>query len=277
MTAATPGPSGPNIFSMFSSEGRDLYRAKRETFVLSLLGQAVILGLLIYFTSCVIRSTPPLVGSLPPLNELPLIFSGHNGGGGGNFDPLPASNGNPPSASLADQLTPPTVMQPKAMPKLVVPETVEVAPEVKLPQGGQIGDPTSQFSRVLSNGPGGPGGIGPGCCDGVGPSTGPGVGPGPAGIYPAGKLGVTVPQVIFDPEPVFSDEARKAKQQGRVGLLLVVGKDGHTYDIRVGQSLGMGLDEKAVEAVSRWRFRPATLNGQPVATQILVEVDFRLY
>jgi protein TonB len=45
----------------------------------------------------------------------------------------------------------------------------------------------------------------------------------------------------------------------------------------VGQSLGMGLDEKAVEAVSRWRFRPATLNGQPVATKIAVEVDFRLY
>ena len=59
--------------------------------------------------------------------------------------------------------------------------------------------------------------------------------------------------------------------------MLVVGKDGHTYDIRVRQSLGMGLDEKAIEAVSRWRFRPATFNGQPVATQIEVDVDFRLY
>ena len=65
--------------------------------------------------------------------------------------------------------------------------------------------------------------------------------------------------------------------QGVVTLLLVVGKDGHTYNIRVGQSLGMGLDEKAIEAVSHWRFKPATLNGQPVATQIAVEVDFHLY
>ena len=90
MTAATPGPSGPNIFSMFSSEGQDLYRTKRESFVLSMLGQAAILGLLIYFTSCVIQCTPPQVGPLPPLSSLPLIFSGHNGGGGGNHDPLPA-------------------------------------------------------------------------------------------------------------------------------------------------------------------------------------------
>ncbi len=277
MTAATPGPSGPNIFSMFSGDGHDLYRAKRETFVLSLLGQAAILGLLIYFTSCVIVNTPEIAKNLPKFKELPLVFSGRNGGGGGNFDPLPASRGDPPRASLSDQLVPPTVILPKEMPKLPVEETVMVAPEVNLPQGAQIGDPTSQFTRVLSNGPGGPRGIGPGCCGGVGPSTGPGFGPGPAGIYPAGKLGVTVPQVIYNPEPSFSDEARKSKQQGAVVLLLVVGKDGHTYNIRVGQSLGMGLDEKAVEAVNRWRFKPATLNGQPVATQIAVEVDFHLY
>ena len=86
-----------------------------------------------------------------------------------------------------------------------------------------------------------------------------------------------MPQVIYNPEPSFSEEARKSKTQGTVMLLLVVGKDGRTYNIRVGQSLGMGLDEKAIEAVSRWRFKPATLNGQPVATQIAVEVDFHLY
>lgn len=140
-----------------------------------------------------------------------------------------------------------------------------------------MGDPTSQFTRTLSNGPGGPGGIGSGCCGGIGPSEGPGVGPGPEGIYPAGKMGVTVPQVIYSPEPNFSDEARKARTQGVVQLLVVVGKDGRTYDVRVAQSLGMGLDEQAVAAVRRWRFRPATLNGQPVATQIAVHVDFHLY
>ena len=86
-----------------------------------------------------------------------------------------------------------------------------------------------------------------------------------------------MPQVIYNPEPSFSDQARKAKVQGVVLTLLVVGKDGRPYDVRVGQSLGMGLDERAIEAVGRWRFKPATLNGQPVATQIAVEVDFHLY
>ncbi len=275
MTAATSG-RGPSIFSIFSAENDRSYRVRRETFVFSLLGQAAILGLLIYFTSCFIQNPPEIADQLRNLRELPLVFSGNNGGGGGNHDPLPASQGNPPRASLDPQLVPPTVFVAKEQPKLPAPETVMVAPEVPLPQGRQIGDMMSKFS-VLSNGSGGPGGIGLGCCDGIGDQIGPHVGDGSPGVYPAGRMGVTVPEVIFNPEPSFSDEARKAKAQGMVLLVLVVGKDGRTHDIRVGQSLGMGLDEKAIEAVNRWRFRPATLNGQPVATQIAVQVDFHLY
>jgi periplasmic protein TonB len=277
MSAATSGPSGPALFSLFSGKSDNLYRTRREAFMFSLLGQILALGLLIYFTSCIIPNPPRTSLRFPTLDEFPLVFSGHNGGGGGGRDPLPASRGNLPRASLEQQMVPPTVILPKEMPTLPVEETVMVAPDVKLPQGGPIGDPTSPFSKWLSNGPGGPGGIGKGCCDGVGDSTGPHAGSGPPGIYPAGRQGVTVPQVIDSPEPSFSDEAGKAKMQGVVVLLLVVGKDGRTYNIRVGQSLGMGLDEKAIEAVSRWRFKPATLNGQPVATQIAVEVDFHLY
>jgi len=275
MTAASPGP-GPDIFSILSGENNRLYRTRRETFAFSLLGQAAILGLIVYFTSCVIRGTPEIGRELPRLGDLPVVFSGHYGGGGGGHDPVPASHGNLPRASLDQQLAPPMVTLQKEMPKLPAEETVNVAPDIRLLTGGQIGDPASKFS-VLSNGLGGPGGIGLGCCDGVGPSSGPGAGDGPPGIFPAGKMGVTVPEVIFNPEPSFSEEARKAKAQGIVLLLLVVGKDGHTYDIRVGQSLGMGLDEKAIAAVKSWRFRPATLNGQPVATRIAVQVDFHLY
>lgn len=275
MTAATSGPSDP-IFSMFSNQ-HDRYRTSHETFLCSLLGQGLIIGLLIYFTCCVFDNAPTGAARFPRVADLPLIFSGLNGGGGGNFDKLPASHGNPPRFSLDHQLAPPNVMRPAEMPKLAVPETVVDAPDVKYSTGGQIGDPSSPFSEWLSNGPGGPGGVGDGCCDGVGDFTGPHAGAGPPGIYPAGRMGVTVPQAIYNPEPSFSDEARKAKQQGVVQLLVVVGKDGRTYDIHVRQSLGMGLDEKAVEAVSHWRFKPAMLNGQPVATQIAIEVDFHLY
>ena len=243
----------------------------------SLLGQGVILLLVVYLTGWVIRDQPSIVEKGPSLADLPLVFSGHNGGGGGNFDKFPASRGNPPKATPEVQVVAPTVKLPSEMPKLPPEETVMVAPEVRLPQGGQIGDPSSPFSKWLSDGPGGPGGMGNGCCNGVGEFSGPHVGSGPPGIYPAGKHGVTVPEAIYNPEPSFSDEARKAKQQGLVTLLLVVGQDGKTYDIRVRKSLGMGLDEKAMEAVGRWRFKPATLNGQAVATQIEVEVEFHLY
>jgi protein TonB len=274
MTAATAGPSGPSLFSTFTDKHDQIYGRRREAFLLSLLGQALALALLIYFTSRIIHGTPPISDSFPMRDVLPIIFSGHNGGGGGNHDPIPASHGDLPQASL-NPLTPPTVIVPKEMPKLPVPQAVEIA-QIKLPQSGQIGDPLSRFT-IASNGPGGPGGMGKGCCNGMGDSTGPGAGNGPEGIYPSGTPAMTMPQVIFNPEPSFSDEARKSKTQGRVGLLLVVGKDGRTHNIRVQESLGMGLDEKAMDAVKTWRFKPAMLNGVPVATQILVEVDFRLY
>jgi TonB family protein len=274
MTAASFDP-GPNLFSMFGKENS--YRVRRESFLFTMRGQVAILALVLYFTSYVIRGGPtiPLRSSHP--EDWSIVFYGHGGGGGGNFNPLPDSRGTPPRASLDAQILPTTVVVPKEMPRLAVEETVMVAPDVKFPQSGQIGDPSSQFAGWRSDGPGGPSGIGTGCCGGIGPSAGPGVGSGPSGIYPAGRMGVTVPEVIYNPEPSFSEEARKSKTQGMVTLLLVVGKDGRPSDIRVRQSLGMGLDEKAIEAVNHWRFRPATLNGQPVATQIEVEVDFLLY
>ena len=274
MTAAS---RGPDLLSIFSESNDLLYRTRREPFLLSVLGQAAILMVILYFSSCIVVHPPDGVRTLSNFGDRLLIFAGHNGGGGGGLDGLPASRGNPPRASLATQIAPPAVIVPKEMPRLPVEPTVVVAPEIKFPAGVQLGDPASEITRWRSSGSGGPGGIGTGCCGGVGPSHGPGGGPGPSGIYPAGRMGVTVPEAIYSPEPSFSEEARQAKAQGVVVLLLVVGKDGHPYNIRLGQSLGMGLDEKAIEAVSRWRFRPATLNGQPVATQIAVQVDFHLY
>ena len=240
----------------------------------SLLGQALILAALTYVTCCLVED-PPGIRRPIRIDDVWVIFSGRSGGAGGSHEKLPASHGNYPRASLADQLATPTVVLPREQPKVVLAPTV-VAPDIPIPQGGQTGDPMSSLTQVLSNGPG-ERGIGKGCCGGDGDSVGPHAGSGPPGILAPGRNGVTVPQVIYSPEPAFSDEARKAKQQGVVTLLLVVGKDGRPYNIRVGQSLGMGLDEKAIEAVTRWRFRPATLNGQPVATQIAVEVDFHLY
>jgi TonB family protein len=89
--------------------------------------------------------------------------------------------------------------------------------------------------------------------------------------------GVSAPRPIYDPDPEYSEQARQAKYQGAVLLWVVVGPDGRPRDIRVQRSLGMGLDEKAIEAVKQWRFEPARKDGQPVAVQVNIEVNFRLY
>ena len=89
--------------------------------------------------------------------------------------------------------------------------------------------------------------------------------------------GVSAPKVIYHPDPEYSEKARAAKFQGTCVLWLVVGTDGRPSNIRVARTLGMGLDEKAIEAVRQWKFEPARKDGLPVAVQINVEVSFRLY
>ena len=95
-------------------------------------------------------------------------------------------------------------------------------------------------------------------------------------VYRVGG-GVSAPKVIFAPHPEYSKEARKAKYEGVCILQLIVTPEGNTRDIRVASPLGRGLDEKAVEAVKRWKFQPSTLNGKPVAVAINIEVTFRLH
>ena len=88
---------------------------------------------------------------------------------------------------------------------------------------------------------------------------------------------MTPPVAVYSPEPEFSEEARKAKFQGVCTLALIVGVDGRPTNIRVQSSLGMGLDEKAIEAVRNWKFEPGKKDGHPVATEIAIEVEFHLY
>ena len=88
---------------------------------------------------------------------------------------------------------------------------------------------------------------------------------------------VTPPRAIYRPLPEFSDQARKKKIQGVVVLSLIVTVDGTVRDVKVVKGLGYGLDEKAVQAVSQWKFEPALKDGEPIEKEIKVETDFRLY
>jgi len=148
-----------------------------------------------------------------------------------------------------------------------------VIADIKTPPNTQLGDPLSKL-MTTSNGVGVGGGIGSGSGGGVGSGHGgPGVGP---GIFHVGD-GVSAPRPIFTPEPEFSEEARKAKYQGVVVLNIVVGTDGRVHNPRVVRSLGMGLDEKAIEGVKTWKFDPSKKDGRNVAVEMNIEVAFNLY
>ncbi|MGB9032827.1 MAG: TonB family protein, partial [Acidobacteriaceae bacterium] len=97
----------------------------------------------------------------------------------------------------------------------------------------------------------------------------------PRRLYRPGGA-VSVPSLVYAATPSYSEAARKAKLEGIVLLKLVVDEDGNPQNVRVVRPLGMGLDEKAIEAVRRYRFNPALKDGVPVPVEINVEVNFRL-
>jgi TonB family protein len=96
------------------------------------------------------------------------------------------------------------------------------------------------------------------------------------GIYHVGG-GVSPPRVVHSVEPQYSEQARAAKINGICVLALVVGIDGIPQNVHVIRKLGSGLDQKAIEAVSAYRFEPAMFQGKPVPVEVNIEVNFQIY
>ena len=96
---------------------------------------------------------------------------------------------------------------------------------------------------------------------------------------PIARVGgeVTPPKVLKQTNPIFSEAARSAHYSSAVTVSLTVGPDGVPFDIQIRRPAGMGLDEQAVAAVSTYRFAPATKDSQPVAVDLLINVDFRIF
>jgi protein TonB len=262
------------------------YGTKPTNFVLSFLAHTLMVLVLLVSGSFVfthrqeIKATVTgVVTDISPYILPPSATKAGGGGGGGDRDKLAASKGAPPKFAR-EQFTPPAIVIRNADPKLAMDPTVVGPPDLKLPTGA-TGDPMSNILGPASNGTGSGGGIGSGSGGGVGSGRGPGVGPGWGGGIGGGPYrvggGVSAPRVVYQPDPEYSEEARKAKYQGTCVLWVVVGPDGRPREVKVQRTLGMGLDEKAIEAVRTWKFEPARLNGNPVAVQINVEVNFRLY
>ena len=281
--------SEPATLPTLFGAGYGLYRIRRSSFVFSFVGQTLAIALFLVSARFVAahrheirQQVIGIVTDVSPYILPPSASKAGGGGGGGDRDKLQASKGILPLFSR-EQLAPPTVVIRNENPKLPVEPTVVVPPEihVPIPRTGPLGDPLSSILGPPSNGTGSGGGIGSGSGGGVGSGHGPGVGPGwgggiGGGVYHIGG-GVAAPHLIYGPEPEFSEEARKAKYQGTVVLQVVVGPDGRTHDIRVAQSLGMGLDEKAIEAIRQWKFEPSRKDGVAVAVLVDIEVNFHLY
>lgn len=195
------------------------------------------------------------------------------GGGGGQKMPQPVSKGAAPKFA-PKQFMPPAPAQPKPL-LPVAPTITAPAPQIV---ADNYGDPMSKLNP-FSGGPG-TNGLGSGKGDGLGSGNGDGYGPGSGGGTGGGayRIGgdVSAPVLVNKVEPEYSEEARKAKYSGTVLLSIVVDANGMPRDIHVIRPLGLGLDEKAIEAVMKWRFRPGLKGGRPVATQAQVEVNFRL-
>jgi len=264
--------------------GYGTYQVRPENFVLSFLTHTLVIAvglLLLHFGVQTVKApekTKYNTTDISPYLPKHVGREAGGGGGGGDASKLKASAGTPPKASLQQQIVPPTVEIPKVEAKLTAQPTIVA--DLRFPQTTQIGDPLSKL-MTPSNGSGVGSGIGSGSGGGIGSGTGGGLGPGTGGGFGGGLFhvgnGVTAPVPIYQPDPDYSDEARKAKYQGTVVLNVIVGADGRVHKAAVARSLGMGLDEKAIERVMIWKFKPATKDSKPVAVEVSVEVTFNLY
>jgi TonB family protein len=267
------------------------YQFRSTSLLLSASVHALILLALLflpfYFQTLHNKTTRPTT-SMTLLAPARLVFNmpamahqSHGGGGGGALEKTRASMGRLPRAADR-QLAPPTVKVENLQPQMPIEPTV-VAPQVALlpmVKLTNLGDPNGALGP-LSNGMGKFGGIGNGDGTGVGDGEGPGVGLGKNGGIGGGDNqgvggGVSKPTVIYRIEPLYSEEARKARFQGVIVLSAVVMKDGTVKVLRILRGLGLGLDENAIAALKQWKFQPASRNGVNVDFPLNVEVNFSL-
>jgi len=256
---------------------------------LAILLHAIVLGLIILFALQQWRmralqrkqnmTAVDVKPFIPMTDKMKQAMGG--GGGGGTHSPVEASKGKLPDEAKT-QITPPQILK-IDHPKLPVPATIVMPQEVKLPNANMpnIGMPNSPQVALASQGGGSGSGFGSGSGGGIGSGNGGGVGPGEGGGYGGGMMqvggGVSAPVVIYSVDPEFSDEARRAKYQGICVVSLIVDTQGNPQNVKVVRALGMGLDEKAVEAAKQYKFKPAYYKGRPVAVTIDLEVNFRIY
>jgi len=237
---------------------------------------AVILGLIVWVVGRkIVEITAPkqlnVVSLETPVRPPAPVKTIRMGGGGGQKGPAPVSKGSPPKFSPV-QITPP-MAPPKIDPKLAVAPTIDVDPHLKMQ--------TDMPNIGITNAPKVGVSMGNGSGSGLGSGTGNGMGPGSGGNAGDGfrQVGGTVsaPKVVSQVDAEFTEEARKAKYMGVAIVNVDIDERGIPVRVRVVSDPGMGLGEKAREAVMQFRFKPGMENGKPVKTEVQIQVDFHIY
>jgi TonB family protein len=282
---AGASPNARFLAGEVDSAKLDAKRAGNATLVSALIHGGFVLLVIVAIAN------PPAALS-PTNNELPndivwLDTPGPGGGGGGGGNKMP----DPPrKAELkgTDKITVPVEKPPKMElvkekppeppAQIVIPAQQTATGVIELP--GMVSN--APTPAVASQGSGAGNGVGTGQGTGIGPGRGSGLGDGygggtGGGAYRPGN-GVLSPEIIHEEKPQYTSEAMRAKVQGIVEVEAIVNSDGSVGHVQIVRSLDdrFGLDQKAVEAVKRWRFRPGTRLGKPVAVLVNIELTFTL-
>jgi periplasmic protein TonB len=265
-----------------------------------------VLAAMVLFTGLGVRSAPAERTAPDPVR---LVFvatpgPGGGGGGGGLRQPKPAARSEIKGTSkLRSPVSLPRRPDPKPVkrvetapavptpapepappppPAPAAPTPPVVAPVVSSPAdtADRAGVPTDRASSDPSHGPGLGGGTGTGTGTGAGAGNGAGIGEGSVagtggGPYRPGS-GITPPSLLREVKPIYSEEGRRRGVEGDVVMEVVVRSDGTVGAVRVLQGLGVGLDQRAADAVRQWRFAPARRFGTPVDVLVEIAVEFRL-
>jgi TonB family protein len=241
------------------------------------LGLALKARTIIALQPAVIVTPVEFTLSIPPMT-LPVARLAGGGGGGGAHEMVEAIKAELPTIVRLQTLAPPVIRVDQ--PKLAI----EPSMQVKMPESNDLpalGVAESKQISLASQGRGSGSGIGQGLGGGIGAGHGSGAGPGSGGGYGGGLMnvggGVAAPEVLHSVEPEFTEDARRANFQGSVSIKLIVDSQGNPQNVQLVRHLGMGLDEKAIEAVRQYKFKPAMYQGHPVSVQIVIEMNFHLH
>jgi TonB family protein len=252
----------------------------RKRQAVSLLVHGAVVGALLLLG----QQIPHVDGPTHILNSKPLLrwkpdtrrqmnVLGGKSGAGGHSSQLPPTEGEPAPHSQVVLLHPRLPDQNEHV--LLVEPTIFDANANEVRHVPELGLPNMK-DRNDSAGPGRKNGIGNGDGDTMGTKDGDGDGD-VDGLGTSGR-GVYPLKCIYCPDPEYSDEARKAKMQGIVTLEVFVRPDGRVGRVRIVKGLGLGLDERAMDAAKGWRFDPARDAARnPIAQWVTVETTYRLF